>query len=415
MNAFLNYKRIQAFKVSRTAMANGVNYAYVVAPFLYEQSVLGFFRKVVFSLFFRLHISKFGSGDSELLLYYSCRHKQRADYDYIPRRLRELLGVRCDYIESSEHFSFSQILHTLKRLPRAWRDVRGYQTKTWQRLSCALLIAKYRFSAERTFTPLLQGKQKLVTFCDAQSPENLLTQMANFSGIETFTTQHGQYRILNSVNISSDAEAYDNFVSNYMLCWGEATRKEFVKVGFSSEQFIVTGWIKQWFETSPHAPCGVFGVMLNGENGKDSNISLLDVAKSIASKQNYRYIVRLHPWSKKEYYTRYLDDCCAGIGHYGLLSYLEQVDFSLAHMTAASIELLHANAPVYLLNDGRLADIFCVEGLSFGSKSLIVEAIVKDMDSPELVKERVQALSEWFNDDDAQNVRIREVLLGERS
>ena len=98
----------------------------------------------------------------------------------------------------------------------------------------ALLIAKYRVAAE-LLCPLLNGSLKLVTFCDAQPVENLMAQLARARGLRTYTNQHGQYRILDQTNMSPDAEAYSNFVSDKLLCWGEATRKEFAFVQTPSE------------------------------------------------------------------------------------------------------------------------------------------------------------------------------------
>tara|TARA_R110001592_G_scaffold53617_6_gene164414 strand:+ start:3783 stop:5039 length:1257 start_codon:yes stop_codon:yes gene_type:complete len=409
MRAFQAYERIQAFKASHTAIINAVNYGHVVASFLYDESLLGLVKKVMFSLFFTTRITVNESKGNGLLLYYSCRHKKRADYDYIPQRLHELLGDGCDYIESSEKFSLTQFLHTFKELPNAWRSTQGYRAKRLQRLGCSLLIAKYRSTAARVFPSFLRGKHRLITFCDAQAPENLLVQMANRIEIETFTTQHGQYRVLDASNISSDAEAYANFVSDYMLCWGEATRKEFVCAGFRPEKFITIGWIKRWGSAAPRTPRtrrNVLGVMLNGENGKESNGALLESTKAIASALNLRYLVRLHPWTKAAHYTKFLDDRCAAIGHYDLFAYLGEVDFSLAHMSGATIEILHANAPVYLLNDGKLAEAFRVAGLSFNDTDAITAAVSKDLESPDLARQRFQMLSKWFNDDSAQSARI---------
>lgn len=415
MNAFLEYKKIQEFKSGRAAIQDGVNYAHVVAPLLYDKSVFGFFKKLIFSSFFTTRISVSELKENSLLLYYSCRNKQRRDYDFISQRLREILGARCDYVETSELFSLAQLFYTLKELPSSWRGAKGYTANTLQRLGAALLVAKYRSTARRIFPPLLRGKHKLVTFCDAQAPENLLTQMANAVGVETYTNQHGQYRILDATNISADAEAYANFVSNYILCWGEATQNEFVRFGFKNEQLIITGWIKQWEYVAPHPPLRVFGVMLNGENGKESNAALLETAQSIASSLNLRYIVRLHPWSKPKEYADFLDNRCAGIGHYGLSSYLKEVDFSLAHMSGATIEVLHSGALAYLLDDGKLPEVFRTIGLSFNSPDAITAAISQDMLTPNLAIQRVQEISKWFNDDHAQAARICAALLDNRN
>ncbi|MBV4537363.1 hypothetical protein [Pseudomonas urmiensis] len=415
MTSFHDYEKIQNFKSSGTAFFGGVNYAHVVAPYLYDKSLIGLFKKIIFSLFFSTCVSLEKSKGGSILLYYSGRYKRRADYDYIPQRLRELLGTNCGYAESIERFSLGQAFFTLKEFFSGWHGAKGYDVNALQRLGCALLISKYRSTAKRIFPALLQDKKRLITFCDAHAPENLLAQMANVVDIKTFTTQHGQYRVLDASNISSDAEAYANFVSNYILCWGEATASEFVRFGFKAEQLIVTGWIKDWDAITPHPSLGVFGVMLNGENGRASNAALLDAAKRIAQSLDLQYVVRLHPWSTPKQYLELLDERCAGIGHYGLSCYLAKIDFGVAHMTGATIEMLYANVPVYLLNDGRLSTAFCADGLSFSSPETIIAARSEDIRFPECARKRTQKLSKWFNDDDAQATRIRAVLLNERS
>lgn len=412
MSVYSEYENIQAFKKSRKAVSEGVNYAYVVSPFLYDVSFVGFIKKFAFSMFYTTRFTFSDLKGCKILLYYSCRHKRREDYDFISRRLRELLNENSDYIESSEVFSMGQCFRTLRYLYGAWRDSSAYTASKVQRLGCSLLIAKYRSMAGQIFVPLLRGRRKIITFCDAQAPENLLTQLANAAGIDTYTNQHGQYRLLNEANISVDAEVYASFVSDYLLCWGEATRSEFIRYGFRSEQMLVTGWIKQWEEFKYQPRPKTFGVMLNGENGRESNVALLTAAKDIARELNFSYVVRMHPWSTELQYREFLDESCVNIGHYKLSDYLNNVAFSLAHMTGATIEVLYAGAPVYLLNDGRLSDIFCVEGLSFNSASEIVLAAYKDMESPEHARERISGLSRWFNDDSAQVEGIHLALLG---
>ena len=404
------YKKIQRFKKSRVATVEGVNYAYVVAPFLYNDSFYSAMKKFVFSLFFKTRVSVLESQGRDLLLYYSARNKRREDYDYIPKRIREI--VDCDYLETAESFSVLQPIRTVRHFFLAWRLSAGFDEQLLQRVACAALIAKYRSTAVQLFPHLITNRKRLITFCDAHAPENLLTQMARSVGVTTFTNQHGQYRLLDSSNLSVDAEAYANFVSNYMFCWGAATREEFVKFGFKPEQLIVTGWIKQWDESIAGSPVGVFGVMLNGENSRDSNAELLRAARSIAGSLNLKYRVRLHPWSKPSQYSHAVDDYCVGIGHFKLSEYLGGVDFSLAHMTGATIEVLHANAPIYLLDDGSLPCAFRVSGLSYVGVDQIIKAIAVDLQSPEEADGRFKKIHKWFNDDAAQVERLR-VALGE--
>lgn len=414
MTAFESYRSIQSFKASSTAIFHGVNYAHVVAPYLYDTSLMGWMKKLVFSLFFKINVEKEVGGP--ILLFYSCRSKRRADYDYIPLRLRQIFGGLCAYAESSERISLLQAPQTLAWLPSSLIAARGYKAGLFQRLGAALLIAKYR-AAEGELATLLHGKNRLVTFCDAQSPENLLTQIARTMKIFTCTNQHGQYRVLNENNMSPDAEAYTNFISNKLLCWGEATRLEFVKAGFDESRLIVTGWIREWSLTSEYSPAArkkVFGVMLNGENGKESNARLIKAANIISLIIGYRYIIRLHPWSNPSKYRPLVTDECIAIDKINLSDYLLKVDFSLAHMSGAVIEMLCSGSPTYLLDDGYLAEVFIKAGLSFSSVESMARAIQLDESMPDGGRSRLIKLGRLYNDDSEQEKRIKDAVLEKR-
>lgn len=414
MDAASKYRLIQEFKLSQSALVNGINYAYVIAPYLYDMTYTGFFKRIIFSLFFSTKILEQEHSQCNLRLFYSCRFKGRCDYDFIVSKIRGTAGANGDYAESGERLSLIQWAQTLTRLPISWSATYGYLAGRRHRLGAALLIAKYLSSADSVI-PLLNDKQRLVTFCDAQPTENLITQLAKAKGMRTLTTQHGQYRVLGENNMSPDAEAYANFISDHMLCWGEATRTEFGRIGFTQDRFLVTGWIRQWGETTEPLikPCtGAFGVMLNGENGKESNLQLIETAKSISNALGLRYLVRLHPLSKPEEYRQILCSQCAEIGHFGLSTYLSKVDFSIAHMSGAVIEMLHTRSPVYLLDDGRLADIFIKKGLSYKDTHSIISKILSDIDLPNELNSRLTSLSQWYNDDYDQDNRIKSAILG---
>jgi hypothetical protein len=413
-STYLKYETIQAFKRSGAAVMDGVNYAYVVAPYLYDASWASLFRRLVFSLLFSTRITQFAPAGRQMMVFYSGRHKKRADYDFIASELRRIVGNDGDYAESLERFNPLQWLATLAQTPSALRSLSGYRAGLLDRLSAALLIAKYR-SSRRRLESLLSGRRRLVTFCDAHPIENLLAQMAKRREIFSVTAQHGQYRLLNESNMSPDAEAYANFVSDRMLCWGEATCAEFVQGGFARERFVVTGWIKAW---SPHAPPqsasappGVFGVMLNGDNGKESNLALISAAKSIAREMSMSYLVRLHPQTSLDEIKPFLNDACVKADRIGLDDYLNQVEFSLGHMSGAVIEILYKGLNIYVLDDGKLAEAFRVDGLSYSSVDSMVSAIRADYKYPVAASERINNLSLWYNDDVNQNHRLTEALL----
>ncbi len=414
LSVYEKYEAIQAFKRSGAAVWDGVNYAYVVAPYLYDSSWAGLFRRLAFSLLFSTRITQFAPSDRAMMVFYSCRHKKRADYDFIASELRRIVGSDGDYVESAERLDPLQWLATLAHTPAALRSISGYRAGLLDRLGAALLIAKYR-SSRRRLLPLLSGRRRLATFCDAQPVENLLAQMARVDDVFTITAQHGQYRLLDRSNMSPDAEAYANFVSDRMLCWGEATRAEFASFGFSAERLWVTGWIRRWTASSVAVPSEgalrAFGVMLNGDNGKESNPVLISAAQTIAREMGISYLVRVHPHTPLEQITPLLDEYCISADYFGLESYLSQVSFSIGHMSGAVIEIIHQNLPIYVLDDGRLAAAFRVDGLSYNSVEGITEAIYQNSRNMDLYRERLKSLSVWFNDCIDQESKLRLALM----
>lgn len=406
---------VQAFKRSQTAVFGDVNYANVVASYLYDSSFLGALKKIAFSLLMRSKLTPVhGESRKPVVFFYSGRDKNRPDYDYIATWFQGAFGSRFQYVESGERISPVQFLRTLACLRSSWSAVKGYRCGYLQRLGVALLIAKYRTGAE-LLRPLLEGVKGLVTFCDAHPMENMLTQLARARGLRTCTNQHGQYRLLDRTNMSADAEAYANFVSDKLLCWGEATRKEFTKAGFSEDRLAVSGWIRRWGPqpAQPGGPSkGVFGVMLNGDNGRPSNIHLIRVAEELAHSFDLRYVVRLHPWSLPRQYRALVGERCVEINQFTLSGYLERVDFSLGHMSGAVIEVLHAGFPVYLLDDGALADVFRLPGLSYRETEALAAAIVSDRESADGGQSRMLDLAKWYNDDRDQASRIEALVFG---
>lgn len=403
---------IQFFKSVFKVSDDGVNYAAVVALYLYDYSFLGFIKKVFFSLFFSPFFNaRKGCGD--ILIYYSGRSKGRPDYDYIPEYLYSLISGRCEYLESRERFSIFQPFLTLQRLPSAWNLSIDFSRSFFLRLGCSLLIAKYKHTA-CVFSDcvLNRGYKKVITFCDAHPSENLLAQLAKSAGAVTYTNQHGQYRVLSGANISPDVEAYSNFVSDRMLCWGGATLKEFERAGIDPGRMVVTGWIRSWNRLDvSRVKCGAFGVMLNAESSARSNTALLEAAKEISRFMGLKYYVRLHPWSTVSMYQDLTDCNCISIGHFALNEYFSRVEFSVANMTGATIEVLCMGGAVYLLDDGNLADVFKLDGLSYSRVDDIICAAQRDALMPEEASLRIARIGRWYNDDAEQSRRILNLLL----
>ncbi|MGY4859443.1 hypothetical protein [Cryobacterium sp. AP23] len=408
--AWLRYARIQQFKQRPEAEIDGVNYARVVATYLYNGSKLGLLKKVALALWFSPRLTLSGSK-RPLLLFYSHRYKKRPDYDYVITQLQALAGDHGQLVESNEEFSLFQFWHTLSRLSTATRAAQAYEGGILERFGVALLIAKFHSIAERSSTTIIEGRGRVFTFSDALPHDNLMAQLAARQGIETITAQHGQYRVLDSTNISSDAEAYANFVSDRMLAWGEATITEFERFGVSPERMLVSGWIRARPESVlEREPRGVFGVILNGANGAASNPALMNAANHLSQALDLKYVVRAHPSYGAAGCEKMANERCISIGPMAPSHYLDSVDFSISHSSSATIEMLLADSPVYVLDDGNIAQIFRTDGLSYGNNEMLLEAMRADLIAEDRGRTRVERLKMWFNEDANQAERLREAL-----
>jgi len=411
--AWHRYTKIQQFKLRPEAEIDGVNYARVVASHLYDESIWGLLKKVALALCFspRLTASR---SKQPLLLFYSHRYKKRADYDYVIKHLQALAGDQGQLIESNEKFSLFQFWHTLLRLPSAARAARAYEGGILHRFGIALLIAKFHSVAERSAIAIIEGRERVFTFCDAHPYDNLVAQLAALQGVKTVTAQHGQYRVLDATNISSDAEAYANFVSDHMLAWGEATCAEFERFGVAPERMLVSGWIRAQPENDLGRDSqGAFGVILNGGNGAASNLALITAANHLSQALGLRYVVRAHPSYGSAGYEKMVNERCISIGPMTPSDYLGSVDFSISHSSSATIEMLLADSPVYVLDDGHIAQIFRTEGLSYNSSEEVLAAVSADMIAEDRGRTRVARLKVWFNEDANQVERLRSALFSD--
>lgn len=410
-DAMIQFERIQEFKRARTAVIDGVNYAHVIAILLYDRSWRALVKRVAFALLFACRVPRIEPGHASALLFYSYRDKGRSDYDYIVDGIDGLLGDESRLVEVQNAFSLLQVFRTLAQLPRARRASRGLAGGWMSRWVAALLIAKFVSETER-LKGLLARHRVAVTFCDAVPYDNLIAQLAALEGVRTVTAQHGQYRCLSEANMSPDAEAYANFVSDQLLCWGAATQDEFRRAGVDPARLGIVGWLRRRpGRVDSFGPPGVFGVMLNGENGEESNSDLLAAADDLAAMLDLTYVVRVHPARDPDRYRKLVGPRCAEIAILRPDDYLARTSFSLAHMSGAVIELLLVGCPVYVLDDGRLAAAFIVDGLNFVAKDLIA-AVEQDRRDPAVARERLLKLARWFNDDTDQDLRIQTAILG---
>jgi len=79
-------------------------------------------------------------------------------------------------------------------------------------------------------------------------------------------------------------------------------------------------------------------------------------------------------------------------------------------MSGAVVEVLDHGAPVYLLDDGCLASVFRLEGLSWPDADAILNVVEQDLNDPQAMIVRIEGLARWFNDAERQVDRLASAL-----
>lgn len=413
MYKYKRYLRVQRLKRQYPKTNEGVNYANVVATLMYPCGLLGDLKRIVFALFFFPTIVIDRKKGSSWMVFYSLEKNGRSDFHKALSILRELLPSPHDYSATHERFSLFGFFRVVWAAFQARKEVTGLLPCGINGLSFLLLVGKFKVVRREMERVLVLGRLRgVITFCDAMPYDNLLAQLARSHGLKSMTYQHGQYRRLDARNMSPDAEAYRNFVSDRMLCWGEATVAEFMRVGIPAFRMVVVGRLYDGGVVSVAARrYRCFGVLLNGENGKFSNANLIATANSLSEKYGYSYFIRPHPANKPKDYLHLVNARFEGVCDGALSGYTEVADFSIAHMTGVIVDLMRAGHRVYVVDDGVLADVFRLPRLSYASLEELGSAITSESSDLALRLKVCRDCYQWFNND----VDQRAVVLGEVS
>jgi hypothetical protein len=236
----------------------------------------------------------------------------------------------------------------------------------------------------------IMRQKALITLFDANMYENILAQIFSSSKIFTATLQHGHF-------ISSDTSnnifnvAFEGFVSDYFLAWGDYTKNEAIKSGIRESKIIAVGcpkFIKYNYSGSQKLKNNKnnFGVILDGSNKSYySNVQLLKIANNIAREKKIQYVIRPHPSDDITKYERYLDlDLLERVSDMGesIINYSAAVNFSLVTGSSVYAELIYLKKPVLRYVGEEFIDRYSLlkEGIFKDEKdlSILVDTVLDD-------------------------------------
>lgn len=360
--------RSREYKKNKAFIIDGIDYSRVIATRAYNASFKNTFREFLRFLAFDYDFS-FKENSGKILVVYSYLGKGRADFDSIVDMFCHTLKYNYDRLD----FIYKiRIVYIIKKLVHmVWLYFKFLFSKVRNPFFAAILSSQFIHYKGKLEKYLKNNNYELlVSFCDAHGIENMITQIAKEKGIKTATLQHGQYRVLKRETENADIESYDNFISDYLLAWGERTTEEFVKAGVDESRILPVGALKSFSKNERiplHDGLNIFGVVLDGNIYHDSNVLMIKYANYLAKKFNLKYILRLHPKNNLNDYINLCDSDCLlkSISRIENSEYAKMVDFSIVHMTGVFVELLSINSPMILMKDDYLEDIFAIKGMFF--------------------------------------------------
>jgi len=315
-------------------------------------------------IFFEIRV-RYQNNGSKIIVSYSFKKGYRKDYDFISDSIKNIIR---DY----NQIEFQKKISLIKSVKKILRFITLIKKeKRVKTFSDKVRIVSLEIQLSELLEELNQFEFKeklLISFCDFNFEENLLTQLFNLRGLKTATLQHGQYRKLKQGLETADVEAYLGFISDYIFTWGPKTTEEFVKAGISKERILEVGALKKFTDRkifTNSCELKTFGIVLDGEIYSDSNIKMIQMANKISKEYLFRYYIRPHPMNKIKKYEKYVEKkYYSGIIRENS-EYVKKVDFSLLHMTSVFVEMLSMNAPFFIFEDKKTEDIFKLKLVSF--------------------------------------------------
>lgn len=300
---------------------------------------------------------------------------------------------RTKSINIGKIFHIKKIIENYKRLEKI--DINLY------RIFIALKITYYQDIAYKLLKKIENIEfNNLITYFDGCQIENMIVQLKREK--VSITLQHGQY-IYQSHNQNVNVIQYENFISDYMVVWGQATVDELNKYGINKNKLLVTGSPKfinnENCIIQERVSNDIFGILLNNEAQSESNYGLIKLANKISKQLGKKYIIKMHPSNNIEDYNSIIDKSCLLEildKNKSVLEYGKMVEFSIVNTSSVYVELNCINSPVFRYKDENYLSMYDCDKDEFTSIDEFLEkynTLINDYDS---WKKHMYNISNYF-------------------
>lgn len=222
---------------------------------------------------------------------------RRADYyqiwDYVLKQKKDVHKADCNNFNKRFHFSPGSCIKAVFEILKA---TKGTPLSLYKKIYLMSRFAFYCNVIDTLEKIQPTVKDKYVAFSGVHPLEAILTLYFKKKNTPTYTLQHGLYYIFRK-EIPLDALPYENFISDYHLCWGQYTKDEFEAYGIPSSSLLVAGYPREVergkiLSDNPIKNCTVLMARVAYDQ---SNQNLLSILASVKDKLQINVNLKLHP------------------------------------------------------------------------------------------------------------------------
>lgn len=358
------YLRYLFIKSKIDKKVDGVNYRNIIAHdisrLILDKDKRPNFKEIIYSYIKTQDTSELKSGlmDNKPLILSSI---ERSDYnEQIKLVLSKLIHL--SHIQLSRlptKYSFEFIL-TIKTLIYTYRKLYKHQS-IYNIIFIAGKLIYYHKIHEKL---LLSNRLKvsnipyLICFNSSYQLENLICQMHNLRGIETYTLSHSLY-IKYKNEIPLDIINGENIVANKILVWGNTSKVDLIEnFDIDEDRILITGNVKYPFKSIKIKQSFNNCIVLMGRViYNDSNIEILKIIKKLSLLKNISFDIKLHPSLNYKEYVKSFESKNIHIIHENI-SLSEcfitgKYDFSIVNNSTSYYESMYYNMISFRFGPGE--------------------------------------------------------------
>ncbi|WP_282831943.1 hypothetical protein [Cronobacter turicensis] len=313
------------------------------------------FRRLLHCLLFSYEIHHNGSYGADIIIFDTTELKRREDYKEYMRNFIE----QCSVKRPTQVYLIRYSIDLLSFFRKIAFIVKNYKREQPinELIQLSQLDALYRYILSVNF-----NNKKIITFCDAHPEDNLVAQaVKNNENCITYTLQHGYYSYAPG---TINQEVYENFISDYMLCWGESSVNNLISYGVSAQKLKAFGYFKKnkvYFRGGNE----IF-ILLNGRHNSQTNNKLLNLAYDIVNNTDLKVCIKKHPDDNSSYHMldgiRFVNSLTEGV---------KNAQLAIISESGVFIEFHMALFPYFILKSDDLKKEFAELPNAYSSEEII--------------------------------------------